>query len=86
MLKRGQHEIFRKIYWITKYSNKLRLEKNWNKKHSCWLRKVKISGESSPEFQWIDDEIQVLLEASQNLKVEEDYKKITRFYPRPTVI
>ena len=31
-------------------------------------------------------EIQLLLEATQNLKVEEDYKKITRFYPRPTVI
>ena len=45
-----------------------------------------MSGKSSPEFQWTDDEIQLLLEATQNLKVEEDYKKITRFYPRPTVI
>ena len=45
-----------------------------------------MSGKSSPEFQWADDEIQLLLEATQNLKVEEDYKKITRFYPRPTVI
>ena len=44
-----------------------------------------MSGKSSPEFQWTDDEIQLLLEATQNLKVEEDYKKITRFYPRPTV-
>ena len=45
-----------------------------------------MSEKSSPEFQWIGDEIRLLLEATQNLKVEEDYKKITRFYPRPTVI
>ena len=45
-----------------------------------------MSGKSSSEFQWVDDEIQLLLEATQNLKVEEDYKKITRFYPRPIVI
>ena len=45
-----------------------------------------MSGKISPEFQWTDDEIQLLLEATQNLKVEEDYKKIKRFYPRPTVI
>ena len=45
-----------------------------------------MSGNSSPEFQWTDNEIQLLLEATQNLKVEKDYKKITRFYPRPTVI
>ena len=46
----------------------------------------KTSVKSSPEFQWTDDEIRLLLEATQNLKVEEDYKKITRFYSRPTVI
>ena len=45
-----------------------------------------MSGKSSPEFQWTDNEIQLLLEATQNLKGEEDYKKITGFYPRPTVI
>ena len=33
-----------------------------------------MSGETSTEFQWMDDEIQLLLEAIQNLKVEEDYK------------
>ena len=44
-----------------------------------------MSGKSYPEFQWTDDKIQLLLEATQNLKVEEDYKKITRFCPRPTV-
>ena len=33
-----------------------------------------MSGKRSPEFQWNDDEIQPLLEATQNLKVEEDYK------------
>ena len=49
----------------------------------CGLKKNKIN---SPEFQWTDNEIQLLLEATQNLKVEEDYKKITRLYPRPTVI
>ena len=26
-----------------------------------------MSGKSSPEFQWSDDEIQLLLEATQNL-------------------
>ena len=45
-----------------------------------------MSGKGSPEIQWTDDEIRLLLETTQNLKVEEDYKKITRFYPRPTVI
>ena len=45
-----------------------------------------MSGKSSQKFQWTDDEILLLLEATQNLKVEEDYKKITRFYPRPSVI
>ena len=43
-------------------------------------------GKSSPEFQWTDNEIQLVLEATQNLKVEEDYKKITEFYPQSTVI
>ena len=33
-----------------------------------------MSGKSSPEFQWTDDEIQLLLKATQNLKVEESYK------------
>ena len=33
-----------------------------------------MSGKSSPDFQWTADEIQLLLEATQNLKVEEDYK------------
>ena len=36
-----------------------------------------MSGKSSPEFQWTEDEIQLLLEATQNLKVEEDYKGLT---------
>ena len=45
-----------------------------------------MSGKSFPEFQRTDDEIQLLSEATQNLKIEEDYKKIARFYPRPTVI
>ena len=40
---------------------------------------IKMSGKSSPEFQWTDNEMQLLMEASQNLKVEEDYKDITRF-------
>ena len=42
-----------------------------------------MSGKSSPEVKWTDDEIQLLLKAAQNLKVEEDYKKIRRFYSRP---
>ena len=45
-----------------------------------------MSEKSSPELQWTDDEIQLLLEATQNLKVEEYYKKITKNYPRSSVI
>ena len=37
-----------------------------------------MSGKSSSEFQWADDEIQLLLEATQNLKVEEDYKILSQ--------
>ena len=33
-----------------------------------------MSGKSLPEFQWTDDEMEVLLEATQNVKVEENYK------------
>ena len=36
-----------------------------------------MSGKSSPEFQWTDDEIQLLLEATQNLK-DEDYKILSQ--------
>ena len=40
-----------------------------------------MSEKSSLEFQWTYNEIQLLLAATQYLKVEEDYKKITRFIP-----
>ena len=40
-----------------------------------------MSGKSSPEFEWTDNEIQLLLEATKNLKVEEDYKKLQDFIP-----
>ena len=40
-----------------------------------------MSGKRFPEFQWSDDKIHLLLEATQNMSVEEDYKKIARFYP-----
>ena len=33
-----------------------------------------MSGKSSPEFQRTDDDIQLLLETTQNLKFEKDYK------------
>ena len=33
-----------------------------------------MSGKGYQEFQWTDDEIQRLLEATQNLKAEKDYK------------
>ena len=33
-----------------------------------------MSGKSSPEFQWTDNDIQLLLEAMQNLKVGKYYK------------
>ena len=35
-----------------------------------------MSGKSYPEFQWKDNEIQLLMEASQNVKKK--LKKITR--------
>ena len=36
-----------------------------------------MSGKSYPEFQWTDHDIQLLLEATQTLKVEKDYKGLT---------
>ena len=33
-----------------------------------------MSGKSSAEFQWSDDDIPLLMEATQNVKVEKDYK------------
>ena len=33
-----------------------------------------MSRKSSPEFQWTNDDIQLLLEATKNLKVEKDQK------------
>lgn len=33
-----------------------------------------MSGKGSSEFQWIDDKIQLLLEATQNLNVEKAYQ------------
>ena len=57
------------------YEVKLKsLEKNENKKYSSWLSKIKMSGKSSAEFQWTDDDIQLPLEGTQNLKDEKDYK------------
>ena len=33
-----------------------------------------MTGKSSPKFQWTDDDIQLLTEATQNVKVKKDYK------------
>ena len=33
-----------------------------------------MSGKYSAEFQWSDDDIPLLMEATQNVKVEKDYK------------
>ena len=33
-----------------------------------------MSGKNSAGFQWTDDDILLLMEATQNLKVEKDYK------------
>ena len=33
-----------------------------------------MTEKSSAEFQWTDDDIQLLMEATQNLKVEKDYE------------
>ena len=38
--------------------------------------KTKMLEKRFPEFQLTDDEIQLLLEAKQNLKVEEDYRRL----------
>ena len=41
-----------------------------------------MSGKSFPEFQWTDDEIQLLLEATQNLKAEEEItRRLQDFIP-----
>ena len=37
-----------------------------------------MSEKSSPEFQWTDNDIQLLLEATQNLNVEEDYNILSQ--------
>ena len=33
-----------------------------------------MSGKGSPEFQWTDNDIQLLIEVTENLKVEKGYK------------
>ena len=33
-----------------------------------------MTGKRFPEFQWTDADIQLLMEATQNVKVEKDYK------------
>ena len=35
-----------------------------------------MSGKISPEFRWTNNEIQLLMKATQNLKVEKDYKEL----------
>ena len=35
-----------------------------------------MSGKSYSDFQWTDGDIQLLLEAPKNLKVEKDYKRL----------
>ena len=35
-----------------------------------------MSGKNSVEFQWTDDDIPLLMEATQNLKVEKHYKEL----------
>ena len=41
-----------------------------------------MSGKSFPEFQWTEDEIQLLLEATQNLKAEEEItRRLQDFIP-----
>ena len=39
-----------------------------------------MSGKTSPAFQWTDAEIQLLLENTQNLKVEKDSKELNSDY------
>lgn len=39
--------------------------------------KIKTSGKILSELQWLDNEIQVLLEYAKKLKAEEDYKSLT---------
>ena len=35
-----------------------------------------MSGKSSPEFHWTDNDTQLLMKATQNLKVKKDYKRL----------
>ena len=41
------------------------------------MMKIKMSGKSLSEIQWLDNEIQLLLEYTKKLKAEEDYKSLT---------
>ena len=41
------------------------------------MMKIKTSGKILSELQWLDNEIQVLLEYAKKLKPEEDYKSLT---------
>ena len=45
-----------------------------NKKYSCWRSKFEMSGKVSPEFQWTDNDIQLLMEVTESLKVKKGYK------------
>ena len=39
-------------------------------------QKLKCQEKSCPEFQWTGNDMQLLMEATQNLKVEKDYKRL----------
>ena len=74
-LRRGQHETSRKIcIKLRNIVKKLDLKKIKTENILADSRKLKCQEKSSPEFQWTDDDIQLLMEATQNLKVEKDYK------------
>ena len=65
-------KLLKKYVKIRSKVKKLGLKKNF--KYFCWLSEIKMSGKSSPEFQWTDNDIQLLMEPTQNVKVEKDYK------------
>ena len=57
------------------------LEKIKTKNILADWEKLKCQEKVFQNCQWTDNEIQLLLEATQNLKVEEYYKKITKNIP-----
>ena len=67
-------KLLKKYIKLRRIVKKLGLKKIKTKNILANCRKLQCQEKSSPEFQWIDNDIQLLMEATENLKVEKDYK------------